>query len=379
MTIPDISVGPFHIAVLLPYAMFLIMLAIVLLAVPLLTWVERVTLGLIHDRLGPNRVGPRGLLQPIADGIKLFFKEDILPRSVDRGIYYLAPILSMAPPLVACALIPIGAVRVDMGGGQTRSLALVAADLNVGVLWIFALASLQVYGLILAGWSSNNKYSLLGALRSSAQSISYELAMSAAIITAVLMAGSMSLVSIVQSQAGGIGHWNLFRWFPLGVVGGSVYLISMVAETNRAPFDLPEAESELVAGFQTEYSSMKFAVFFMSEYAAMVIASSVATVLWLGGWYSPVAALRFIPAPIWFFAKVGALIFGYIWVRSTLPRFRYDALMRFGWKRLFPVVLVTLMAVAFVRAYTTDPTAKSTIPPKPEKPKPVMSGAQGGR
>lgn len=376
MTIPNISFGPFDLVAVAPYVALVLMLATVLLAVPVLTWFERVTLGLIHDRLGPNRVGPRGLLQPIADGIKLFFKEDILPSNVDRRIFYLAPAISMMPPLVAAALIPLGDFRVDMGGGQTRPLTLVAADINVGILWVLGLASLQVYGLILGGWSSNNKYSLLGALRSSAQAISYELALSLGVLMAVLMSHSMSLVQIVHSQTGGIMHWNILGLFPFGLVAAGVYAIAAVAETNRAPFDLPEAESELVAGYQTEYSSMKFAIFFMSEYAAVVIGSCVAVVLWLGGWDPIHPVLGFIPGPLWFAGKVLLLIFAFVWVRSTLPRFRYDQLMRFGWMRLLPVALVALMLAAAMSAYRTDPSAGSRIPPKPEKPKPLMGGTQ---
>lgn len=377
MTIPNVQIGPLDLVTMLPYLSLAIMFGIVLAVVPLLTWFERVVLGLFHDRPGPNRVGPRGILQPIADGIKLFFKEDILPTSVDRRIYYLAPVLALMPPLASCAVIPITELRIRMADGTIRTLPMVAADVNIGVLWVFGLAALQVYGIVLGGWSSNNKYSLLGGLRSSAQSISYELAMSLTILTAVLMAGSLSLVEIVQAQSGGIFSWNILRWFPLGFVAAIVYGISMVAETNRAPFDLPEAESELVAGFQTEYSSMKFAVFFMSEYASMVVVSAMATVLWLGGWQAPAPGLTIIPGVVWFFGKIALIIFTYVWVRATLPRFRYDALMRFGWKRLFPVALAVLMLGAVVDAYYTSPTAKSAIPAKPERPKPNMMGAEG--
>lgn len=377
MTIRNFSLGPVDLVAALPYISLAVMLALVLLAVPLLTWLERVMLGLVHDRLGPNRVGPRGLLQPVADGIKLFFKEAVLPGAVDRRIYLLAPALALIPPLAAAAVIPIGDIRVDMGNGEIKPAAIVAADVNIGMLWVLGLASLQVYSLVLGGWSSNNKYSLLGALRSSAQAISYELAMSIAVLVAVLMCGSLSLVDIVQGQAGDIRSWNVLRWFPLGAIAGCVYLTAMVAETNRAPFDLPEAESELVAGYQTEYSSMMFAVFFMSEYASMVIASCVAAVLWFGGWHAPLPALAAIPGVVWFLLKVSLLIFAYIWVRSTLPRFRYDALMRFGWKRLFPLALAMLMAVAVVDAFRTDPGKASSIPVKPAKPKPAMSGPAG--
>jgi NADH-quinone oxidoreductase subunit H len=372
-----VSLGPVDLVSALPYVALIAMLALVLLAVPVLTWFERVTLGLIHDRLGPNRVGPRGILQPIADGIKLFFKEDILPRNVDRHVFYLAPALAMIPPLAATAVIPLGDIRIDVGGGQTRTLPVVAGDVNVAVLWVLGLASLQVYGLILGGWASNNKYSLLGALRSSAQAISYELAMSLAVMVAVLMSHTLNLVDIVRMQAGGVLHWNIAALFPFGFLGACVYAVAAVAERNRAPFDLPEAESELVAGYQTEYSSMKFAIYFMSEYAAVVVIAFMASILWLGGWHPVHPALAFIPGIVWLFGKAIFLIFSFVWVRATLPRFRYDALMRFGWKRLFPLALAALMAAAIVAAFRTDPSAASRIPPKPAKPKPLMTGPQG--
>jgi NADH-quinone oxidoreductase subunit H len=376
MTIPNFRIGPLDLATALPYIALLTMLGVILLAVPVLTWVERVVLGLIHDRLGPNRVGPRGLLQPIADGVKLFFKEDILPRAVDRHVYYLAPALAMVPPLAASAVIPLQDIALDMGGGHVRNVALVAGDINVGVLWVLGLASLQVYGLILGGWSSNNKYSLLGALRSSAQAISYEIALGLAVMTAVLMSRSMSLVDVVRQQAGGVQHWNAAGLFPFGLIAACVFAVAAVAETNRTPFDLPEAESELVAGFQTEYSSMKFAVFFMSEYASVVIVSAMAAILWLGGWHPVHPALGFVPGAVWLLGKVLVLIFAFVWVRATLPRFRYDALMRFGWKRLFPIALVALMGAAALDAYYTSPSAASRIPAKPAKPRPLMTGPQ---
>ncbi|MBM3496016.1 MAG: NADH-quinone oxidoreductase subunit NuoH [Armatimonadetes bacterium] len=376
MTIPNLRLGPLDLASALPYLAVAAMLGAVLLAVPILTWFERVMLGLIHDRLGPNRVGPRGLLQPIADGIKLFFKEDVLPRAVDRHVFYLAPALAMIPPLAASAVIPLQDLQLDMGGGRLRQVAVVAADINVGVLWVLGLASLQVYGLILGGWASDNKYSLLGALRSSAQAISYEIAMSFGVMTAVLMSQSMSLVDIVRGQAGGILEWNVLQLFPFGLIAACVFAIAAVAETNRTPFDLPEAESELVAGFQTEYSSMKFAVFFMSEYASVVIVSAMATVLWFGGWQPVHPSLGFVPGVVWLFGKIAALIFAFVWFRSTLPRFRYDALMRFGWKRLFPIALIALMGAAALDVYRTSPTLESRIPAKPAKPKPLMTGPE---
>lgn len=376
MTVPNIRFGPLDLVGVTPYVMLVLMLGILLVLVAALTWVERVVLGLIHDRLGPNRVGPRGVLQPIADGVKLFFKEEVMPRGVNRAMYQLAPVLTLAPPLAVIALIPVGYLKVDMGGGETRRLALVVADMNVGILWILALASLQVYGLVLGGWASNNKYSLLGGLRASAQAISYELAMTTAILSVVLMTGSLSLVGITDGQSGGVLHWSILRWFPLGLVACLVYMVAIAAESNRVPFDLPEAESELVAGYQTEYSAMKFAIYFMGEYASIVILSCVATVLWFGGWYAPLPALDVIPGPVWFFIKVSLLIFGFIWVRATLPRIRYDALMRFGWKRLFPVALAVLMLGAVVEAYRTNPSTPSRIPLKPEKPSPTSSGPQ---
>lgn len=353
MTIPNVAIGSVHLATLLPYLSLICVIGFVLTLVPGLVWIERVFLALVQDRVGPNRVGPYGLLQPIADGIKLFFKEDILPEAVDRAIYYLAPALMLIPALAAGAAIPFAQLQVDMGGGHVKPLPMVVGDVNIGILFVLALTSLQVYGIVLAGWASNNKYSLLGGLRSSAQAISYELAMSLAILTAVLLGGSLNLVDVVRSQAGSILDWNVLKFFPLGFIATVIYLIAMVAETNRAPFDLPEAESELVAGFHTEYTSMKFAIFFMGEYASMVTVSAIATVLWFGGWNPIHPALGFIPGFIWFLAKLGVLIIAYIWVRATLPRMRYDALMSFGWKKLLPVALVVLFAAACVDTLRT--------------------------
>jgi NADH-quinone oxidoreductase subunit H len=307
-------------------AKVLVVFATLLLVVAYMTWLERKIIGDIQMRLGPMYVGPHGLLQPIADGIKLFFKEDIIPAQADRVLYVLAPSLSMIPALIAFAVVPFGP-EVRLFG---QRVPLVITDINIGILYVLAVASLGVYGIVLAGWSSNNKYSLLGALRSSAQMISYELSMGLSIIPVIMLAGSLSLVDIVNAQA---RVWFLLPAFPSFLV----FIICAVAETNRAPFDLPEAETELVAGFHTEYSSMKFAMFFMAEYANMITASAIATTLFLGGWRGPL-----LPPVVWFLLKVFALLFVFIWLRATLPRFRYDQLMRFGWKALLPIALAAI-------------------------------------
>lgn len=320
----------------------LIVVGFILTAVPVLVWVERRVLALMQIRKGPNRVGPAGLLQPVADGIKLFFKEDVLPEKVDRFIYFLAPAGFLIPVLCAPAVIP--------WGPDDRLTPI--ADVNIGILFLLAMTSLTVYGIILAGWSSNNKYSLLGGLRASAQTISYELAMGLSILSVVLLTGSLSMREMVLSQQGGLGllNWHVFRFFPLGLIATGIFLISMLAETNRAPFDLPEAESELIAGYHTEYSSMKFAMFFMGEYASMVTISSVMVTLFFGGWLSPLpfAPFTWIPGPIWFLIKLGVFIYFFIWVRATLPRLRYDMLMKLGWLRLLPTALVNLFLVATI-------------------------------
>lgn len=364
MVIPQHILGFIDVPAVLPYVALACILGFTLAIVPILIWIERVAMALMQDRLGPNRVGPRGLLQTIADGVKLFFKEDIVPGAVDKRIYFLAPVLAMIPALAAGATIPFADMKVAMDADPTHPVALplVVGNVNIGLLFVLALASLQVYGIVLAGWSSNNKYSLLGGLRSSAQIISYELSMSLAIMTAVLMAGSLNLVDIVHKQAGGIWHWNVLGFFPWGLLATIVYLISMIAETNRAPFDLPEAESELIAGFHTEYSSMKFAMFFMGEYASMLTVSAMATSLWFGGWQSPIDNVVFntIPGVVWFLGKLFLFIFAYVWLRSTLPRLRYDALMNLGWKRLLPFALVILFAVAAVDTFYT-PAAKAAL------------------
>ena len=311
-----------------------------LLAVAYMTWVERKVIAVIQVRLGPMRVGPYGLLQPIADGIKLFFKEDLIPGQVDRVLFLLAPAVSIIPALIAFAVIPFGD-QTTLFGLLPQPVTLRLSDINVGVLYVFGVASLGVYGIVLAGWSSNNKYALLGGLRSTAQMISYELSMSLSVIGILMLVGSLSLVQIVRAQAG-LAWWLGFipvpKWFlfsqPLGF---AIFFACALAETNRAPFDLPEAETELVAGFHSEYSSMKFAMFFMAEYANMITASAMATTLFLGGWLGPIG-----PSPIWFLGKVFVLLFAFIWFRATLPRFRYDQLMAFGWKVLLPTALVNV-------------------------------------
>jgi NADH-quinone oxidoreductase subunit H len=305
-----------------------LVVGLLLLAVAYLTWLERKVIGDIQVRFGPSRVGPFGLLQPIADGIKLMFKEDVVPANADRLIFFLAPALSFVPALIVFAVIPFGP-------------SFVITDVNVGLLYVFAVASLGVYGSVLAGWASNSKYSLLGGLRSAAQMVSYELGLGLSVLGVVMMTGSLSLVDIVEAQKGTwlgiLPRWNIFPQF-LGFV---IFLISSNAELNRAPFDLPEAETELVAGFHTEYSSMKFALFFMAEYANMIAVAALATTLFLGGWRGPL-----LPPVIWFLLKVFAFIFLFIWVRATLPRFRYDQLMGFGWKVLLPLALANVMFTA---------------------------------
>jgi NADH-quinone oxidoreductase subunit H len=320
----------------------LIVIGFILTLVPGLVWLERRVLALMQIRKGPNRVGPAGLLQPVADGVKLFFKEDVVPERVDRFIYFLAPAGFLIPVLCAPAVIP--------WGSNDRLTPI--ADVNIGILFLLAMTSLTVYGIVLAGWSSNNKYSLLGGLRASAQTISYELAMGLSIISVVLLTGSLSLRDMVMNQQGSLGllNWHVFRFFPLGLIATGIFLVAMLAETNRAPFDLPEAESELIAGYHTEYSSMKFAMFFMGEYASMITISAVMVTLFFGGWLPPLpfAPFTWVPGPFWFLLKLGVFIYFFIWVRATLPRLRYDMLMKLGWLRLLPAALVNLFLVAII-------------------------------
>jgi NADH-quinone oxidoreductase subunit H len=317
-------------------------------AAALMVYVERKVAGLMQQRLGPYLVGPRGLLQPLADIVKLLFKEELRPGAADALLFTLAPILSATAAFAAFSVVPFGA-GTTFFGLLDQPMPLQVADVNVAILVVFAIASMGVYGIVLAGWSSNSKYSLLGGLRSSAQMISYELSYGLAIASVLVMANSMSLREIVDNQA---GAWLgiLPRWYVFPqLIGFAIFMIAGVAETNRAPFDFPEAEQELVAGYHTEYSSMRFAMFFLAEYVNMVTVSAVATDLFLGGWHGPL-----LPASlgwIWFLLKVGALLFFYVWMRWTLPRYRYDQLMLFGWKVLLPIAVVNLMATAAAILY----------------------------
>lgn len=308
-----------------------------------MVWVERRLAALLQQRLGPIRVGWQGLLQPFADVIKLMFKEELRPRAADPLLFAIAPMISATAAFAAFAVVPFGA-DTTFFGLLDEPLRLQVADVNVAILVIFAIASMSVYGIVLAGWSSNSKYSLLGGLRSSAQMISYELSYGLALASVLVIANSLSLTDIVNGQE---GTWFGFipRWFVfLQPVGFLIFMTAGVAETNRAPFDFPEAEQELVAGYHTEYSSMSFAMFFLAEYVNMVTVSAVATDLYLGGWHGP-----FLPVSlgwVWFLAKVGAILFFYVWMRWTLPRYRYDQLMSFGWKVLLPVSAVNLLVTA---------------------------------
>ena len=312
-----------------------------------MVYAERKVAAYMQQRMGPYLVGPYGLLQPIADIVKLIFKEDLRPKAADTALFLAAPVISVAAAYVAFAPVPFGAASTFFGL-LDEPMPLLVSDINVAVLATFAVASMGVYGIVLAGWASNSKYSLLGGLRSSAQMISYELSYGIGLATVILMANSMSFRQIVDQQAGYfygfIPRWHVFWMFPLGLIAFAVYAIAGIAETNRAPFDFPEAEQELVAGYHTEYSSMAFAMFFLAEYINMITVSAVATNLFLGGWHGPLLPPEY--GWIWFLIKLAVLLFCYLWIRWTLPRFRYDQLMAFGWKVLLPVATVNIIAVA---------------------------------
>jgi len=336
---------------LISLAKVIVVVVITLMAVAYTVLLERKLVGRIQNRWGPSRVGPFGLLQPLVDGAKLFLKEDLMPEAVYRPLYVLAPMIALSCALMSVAVVPFGA-DVRWKGIDLFQIA----DVNIGLLVILGITSIGVYGIALSGWSSNNKYSLLGSLRASAQVISYELALGLSLVGVVLRAGSLRLRTIVDVQAThGLLSWNFFGGFQF--VAFFIYLMAAYAETNRSPFDLPEAESELTAGYHTEYSSMKFAMFFMAEYANMITVGCVATLLFFGGWTSPFGHLfdGILSGPVigallpvfWFVAKVFGFLFLYIWVRGTLPRFRYDQLMGFGWKFLMPLAIANIVVTSF--------------------------------
>jgi NADH-quinone oxidoreductase subunit H len=308
-----------------------------MLAVAYLTFAERKVIGYMQDRIGPNRVGPFGLLQPIADGLKLMYKEMITPSQANTWLYRLAPILTFIPALAAWAVIPFGP-------------QMILANINAGILYLFAMSSLGIYGIIIAGWASNSKYALYGALRASAQMVSYELAMGFALIGVVLAAGSANLNDIIMAQAGGFWHWFFIPLFPLFII----FWISGVAETNRAPFDVVEGESEIVAGHHVEYSGMRFALFFLAEYANMILISALIATFFMGGWLSPFEGLAlnkflaWMPGAVWLFIKMSVFLFVYLWIRATFPRYRYDQIMRLGWKVFLPLTLIWLGVVALL-------------------------------
>lgn len=337
---------------LLSVLKIVVVLVITLTAVAYTVLLERKVLGRMQNRWGPSRTGPFGLLQPLADGIKLFLKEDLTPLLVQKPLFLMAPVIALACALISISVVPFGAFTTYRGVDLFE-----IANVNIGLLVILGITSIGVYGIALSGWSSNNKYALLGSLRATSQMISYELALGLSLVGVVLRAGSLNLRTIVNSQsAHGALSWNVLGG--LQVVAFFVYLMSAYAETNRSPFDLPEAESELTAGYHTEYSSMKFAMFFMAEYANMITVSCVATLLFLGGASSPFGHLTDFGGPVlmgvqsifWFVLKIFFFLLLFIWVRGTLPRFRYDQLMSFGWKFLLPVAIVNIIVTSLILA-----------------------------
>ena len=322
---PAISIVLWILAIIVP----------LLIAMAYLTYFERKVIGYMQLRKGPNVVGPFGLLQPFADAIKLLVKETVIPSGANRVVFLFAPMLTFILALIAWAVIPFG---------KTESGVWVLADLNVGVTYLFAISSLGVYGIIMAGWASNSKYPFLGALRSAAQMVSYEVSIGFVMITVLIAAGSLNLSEIVLAQKGGFWHWYWLPLLPMFVI----FFISTLAETNRAPFDLPEAEAELVSGFNVEYSAFPFALFFLGEYLNMILMSAMTTILFLGGWLPPIEGigLEWVPGPIWFALKIAMCLFVFLWVRATLPRYRYDQLMRLGWKVFLPISLLWVVLTA---------------------------------
>ncbi len=340
--------NPLLVELIVVIVKILVVIGVIFLTVLGLTLAERRVSGFIQDRLGPNRVGPQGLLQPIADAIKFFVKEDIIPSHVEKLFYVLAPGIILVPALMTFAVIPFGDQIITYFGNVETAIRFQLADLNVGVLYIVAIASLGVYGLVIGGWSSNNKYSLMGGLRSSSQMISYEIPMGLALVSVLMMSGSLRLQDVVYDQ---YALWNVFRQ-PLAFI---IFVVAAFAETNRLPFDLPEAEQELVGGYHTEYSSMKFSSFMLAEYINMITSSALIVTLFFGGWHIPFGILEALDLPVlWeqllqilsFAIKTGLVIFFYLWVRWSLPRFRFDQLMRLGWKSLVPLGLVNIVLTA---------------------------------
>jgi len=301
------------------------------------TLAERKVIAYMHVRVGPNRVGPKGLLQPIADAVKLMFKEMIIPTHADRYLFLIAPVLALAPALGAWAVVPF-------------TDTLVLADIDASLLYVLALTSMGVYGVVIAGWASNSKYAFLGAMRSAAQIVAYEIAMGFALVGVLMAAGSLNLREIVVAQSGGMHEWFFLPLFPLFLV----YLISGVAETNRSPFDVAEGESEIVAGFHVDYSGMGFAVFFLAEYANMILISALTVIMFLGGWHAPleIAPFNWIPGIFWFFGKLAAVAFLFLWFRATFPRYRYDQIMRLGWKVFIPVTLVWITVIGVAKFFS---------------------------
>ena len=308
-----------------------------MVAVAYLTFAERKIIGYMQVRIGPNRVGPRGWLQPIADALKLLMKEIIIPTNANKYLFVLAPVLSIGPALVAWAVIPFTS-------------RLVLANINASLLFVLAMTSMGVYGIVIAGWASNSKYAFLGSMRSAAQIVAYEIAMGFALVGVLMVAGTINLREIVLRQSGNVFHWYIWPLFPLFLV----YFISGVAETNRSPFDVAEGESEIVAGFHVEYSGMAFAVFFLAEYANMILISALTATMFLGGWMAPfdVVPFTWVPPLFWFLAKVSVLLFFFLWFRATFPRYRYDQIMRLGWKVLIPVTLVWIALIGVVMFFT---------------------------
>jgi len=322
---------------------FQIAIKITLILVPLMvavayyTYAERKVIAYMHVRIGPNRVGPRGWLQPIADALKLMFKEMLIPTNADRYLFIVAPVLSLAPAIGAWAVIPFTGT-------------LILANIDASLLFVLALTSLGVYGVVIAGWASNSKYAFLGAMRSAAQIVAYEIAMGFALVGVLMAAGSLNLREIVLAQSGGIHQWYFIPLLPLFVV----YLVSGVAETNRSPFDVVEGESEIVAGFHVDYSGMGFAVFFLAEYANMLLISALTVLMFLGGWQPPleIAPFTWLPGFFWFFGKLAVIAFLFLWFRATFPRYRYDQIMRLGWKVFIPVTLIWIGVIGVARFLT---------------------------